>query len=91
MSETPKSKKSIFDYLKNVNVKIGIVIAFFVGWQTLSPIIKDVLGLDDDIQAVISECNSYTDKAIDKKQNKAEKEIFHCSSLKETLQVFHRH
>lgn len=71
--KTPdQPKKKFWDHLHKTNVKIGIVIAFFVGYQELRPIVKDVLGVDDDIQAVVSECNLYTDEAIDKKQNKAE-------------------
>ena len=66
------SKKSIFEWMKGTNGKIAIVIAFFVGYQELMPIIKDVMGFTADDKAIVEECKQYTDDQIDKKQTKAE-------------------
>lgn len=73
MSDKPTDKKkSIWEHIKSTNGKIAIVIAFFVGYQELRPIVKDLLGVDDDIQAVITECNAYTDAEIMGKEERAE-------------------
>ena len=71
--DSQKSKKDwVFDKLKSTNVKIGIVIAFFVGYQELMPILKDVLGLTADNKALVEECKHYTDAQIDSKEVKAQ-------------------
>ena len=73
MDKKPEQlKKKFWDYLHKTNVKIGIFVAFFVGYQELRPIVKDLLGVDDDIQAVVSDCNSYADEAIEKKEKVAQ-------------------
>lgn len=68
----PGTKKTLWEHLSSTNGKIAIVIAFFVGYQELMPIIKDVLGFTADNKAIVDECNDYTDKQIDNKQTKAE-------------------
>lgn len=65
-------KNWFFDKIKSTNVKIGIVIAFFVGYQELMPILKDVLGFTEDDRALVEECKQYTDDQIQNKKDVAE-------------------
>lgn len=57
-------KPTIWDKLTTTNGKIGIVVALFVGFESLKPYVTDLLGLDDDIEAAIEECKGYTDSRI---------------------------
>ena len=65
-------KPTVWDKLKSTNGKIALVIAFFVGYQELMPMLKDVMGFNDDIEAVVQECNDYTNEQIDNREHKAQ-------------------
>jgi hypothetical protein len=64
-------KKKAWEKISSTNGKIAIVIAFFVGYQELMPILKDVLGFTADNKAIVEECKLYTDEAIHNKEEKA--------------------
>lgn len=72
VEETPKKKFDIWGWLTSTNGKIALVVGFFVGYQELMPIIKDVLGLTDDMKQTELNCNAYTDQKIEEKEGKAE-------------------
>ena len=63
-------EKGIWKHLGNINVKIGIVVALFVGYESLQPYISGLLGFNDDIEAVEQRCKDYTDEVTS--ENKAD-------------------
>ncbi len=67
------SSKTIWEHIKSTNGKIALVVAFFVGYNELKPVIKDALGFNDDMEEIVYECNLYTDDQIEEQKEEAEK------------------